>query len=80
MSCFTTATNYEGRLYSADDINAGAIVALDRRLEILEYMFRRFPDVPVKQLHMIMQEQELMLTCSELTFVDLVKTSKEAVK
>ena len=80
MSSITTSPNYEGRLYGADDINAGGLVALDRRSDIQEYMLRRFPDVPVKQLQMIMQEQELLLTCSELTFVDLVKTSQEAAK
>ena len=72
MSSVTHAPNYEGRIYSSDDVHAAGIVLIDRRDFIRRKVLETYGDVvSATLLTSICREVEFLMTTNEQMFSDM---------
>ena len=69
MSSVTKAPNYEGRIYSSDDVHAAGVLLIDRRDFIRRKVLETYGGlVDATVLSGICREMEFLFTCNEQLF------------
>jgi hypothetical protein len=72
MSSVTNAPNYEGRIYSSDDVHAAGLVLIDRRDFIRRKVLETYGAlIDTTLLVSVCREVEFLMTTNEQMFSDM---------